>query len=593
MKKIRKTLAVFMAAVVLSSALVGCTTLEKLEDGSYDRGAVIDLYLSDEVYNFDPQIPVTDDAMLKVFSLLYEGLTTLDSNGKWRNAMMNDYSVKADDLDGYSVIVTLNRTKWTDGREVQAIDFVYSWKRLLDPDFKGEAACLLYDIKNARAINSGDKSVDDLGVSAVDTYTLKITFENSDVDLDGFFTNLSAIALVPVRQDVIDRYGADWAQRPTSIVTNGPFTVKQMIESGEETIRLERNGYYFRNVDKNDNLDKYVIPYRLVTNYDEEGLEGRLNAYNNNEIFYMGELPLSVRADYEKDAEVEDTLITQSFMFNTTKSAFSKPEVRRALSLALDREEIAKLLVFADPATGLVSEKAFDTDRKSSFRKENGEVISASANVGEAESLLSSAGVRNGSFSISVRNNEADVAVAEYAAGVWGSLGFNVSVDVVEAGRTKEINEEEGKFVYNIDVFEDKYLSGDYDVILIDFSMPTPDPFSALAPFAGDFSGYGSDLYSDTFEVYGHPSGYSSDEYDELIEKAYAEKDSDAKAAILHDAEKLLMEDMPICPLVYLKSAYIKSKILSGFDANYYGVTDFKRVKMKNYMDYKETEAEE
>ena len=595
MKIIRKALAVLMAAVLLSSVLMGCTTLKKLEDGTYDRGAVINLYLSDPVYNFDPQVPVTDDAMLKVFSLIYEGLTTLKSNGKWQKAMMDSYTVKANDLDGYSIFVTLKQTKWTDGREVQAVDFVYSWKRLLEPDFKGEAACLLYDIKNAREINTGDKSIDDLGVSAVDTYTLKITFESSDIDLDRFFTNLSAIALVPVREDIIARYGDDWAQRPTSIVTNGPFTVKQMIEDNEEVIRLERNGYYFRDIEK-DYLDKYVIPYRLVTNYDVGDLEAQLAAYDGESIFYVGELPLSVRADYKKKAEVEDTLITQSFIFNTKKDPFTKAEVRRALSLALDREKIAEMLVFAVPATGLVPAKAFDTTRKTSFRKEAGDILSTSANVSEAKNLLSSAGVSSGSFSITVRDNEADIAVAEYAAEVWKELGFNVTVDVAKVGRTDPISEDEGSFVYNVDTFENKYTESNFDVILTDVSMPSPDPFSVLAPYAGDFSGYGTDLYPEVpgnYEIFTHPSGYTSDSYMDLIEKAFAEKNLKNRAPILHDAEKLLMEDMPVCPLVYLQSAYIKSKILKGFDTDYYGVTNFKRVKMKNYMKYKQEDTEE
>lgn len=593
MKIFRKALAVLVTAATLTSAFTGCTTLVKLDDGSYDRGAVINLYLSDPVYNFDPQVPVTDDAMLKVFSLIYEGLTTLDSKGKWQKAMMDDYTVKADDLDGYSVLVTLKNTQWTDGRDVQAVDFVYSWKRLLEPEFKGEAACLLYDIKNARSINTGEKSIDDLGVSAVDTYTLKITFENSNVDLDRFFTNLSATALVPVRQDIVDRYGDDWAQRPTSIVTNGPFTVKQMIEEEESVIRLERNGYYFRDIEE-DKLDKSVIPYRLVTNYDIGDIQAQLDAYNSETVFYLGNLPLSARADYEKDAEVEDTLITQSFIFNTKKSPLNNADVRRALSLALDREEIANMLVFASPATGFVPEKAFDTTRKKSFRKEGGDILATGANMSEAESLLSSAGVSGGSFSITTRDNEADIAVAEYAADVWGQLGFNVTVDITPVGRTGEISEEEGKFVYNRDDYEIKYTDGKFDVILIDVSMPSPDPFSILAPYAGDFSGYGADLDSENYDVFTHPSGYSSDSYMELIEKAFAESDSKARASILHDAEKLLLEDMPVCPLTFLKSAYIKSKILSGFDVDYYGNTDFSRVKMKHYMDYKpeeETEA--
>lgn len=121
----KKALAFAMSALILAASLTGCTTLEKDADGNIDRGAVINLYLTDEVYSFDPQETVNDDSMLKVLSMLYEGLTTLDSKGKWQYGVMKDYTVKADDRDGYSILVDLKETQWSDARPLQATDFVY------------------------------------------------------------------------------------------------------------------------------------------------------------------------------------------------------------------------------------------------------------------------------------------------------------------------------------------------------------------------------------------------------------------------------------------------------------------------------------
>ena len=262
----KKLLALTLAVVLLSATLVSCgTTLEKDAEGNLDRGAVINMYLTDEVYDFDPQQPVNDDAKLKILHLLFEGLTKLNSKGKWEKAMMDSYTVNPDDRDGYSITIELKSSKWTDGRPVQAGDFVTSWKRLVDTNNKGEAASLLYDIKNARAINLGDVSVDDLGVSAVDTYTLKVTFENDNVDIDRFFTNLSSIALVPLREDVLARYGETWSSVTNAVISNGPFAVKAAGENGE--IRLERSSYYYRDTESNEYLDTYVIPYRLITDH--------------------------------------------------------------------------------------------------------------------------------------------------------------------------------------------------------------------------------------------------------------------------------------------------------------------------------------
>ena len=158
----KKVLSLVLAMITAASVMAGCTTLEKDETGNYDKGAIIDMYLTTEVYDFDPQRSITDDAMLKIYSLIYEGLTTINENGKWEKALMKNYKVEKDADGEFSILITLNNTRWSDGRTVQAADLVYSWKRLLDPDATSEAASLLYDIKNARDVKTGDATVDDL-----------------------------------------------------------------------------------------------------------------------------------------------------------------------------------------------------------------------------------------------------------------------------------------------------------------------------------------------------------------------------------------------------------------------------------------------
>ena len=98
----KRALAAMLVILMLASVLAGCTTLEK-----DDKGAIINMYLTNEVYNLDPQISVTDSAMQKVFSLTYEGLTRLDENGKWQKALMKDYTIDKDNEDEFSILITL------------------------------------------------------------------------------------------------------------------------------------------------------------------------------------------------------------------------------------------------------------------------------------------------------------------------------------------------------------------------------------------------------------------------------------------------------------------------------------------------------
>lgn len=132
----KKVLSFVLAVMMVMSVAVGCTTLEKdpadPEGKKYDKGAIIDMYLTTEIFNFDPQVSLTDDAQLKIFRLIYEGLTTIDENGKWKKAGMKNYTIDVDDGEEFTILVTLNSNRWSDGRTVQASDYVYAWKRLLE-----------------------------------------------------------------------------------------------------------------------------------------------------------------------------------------------------------------------------------------------------------------------------------------------------------------------------------------------------------------------------------------------------------------------------------------------------------------------------
>ena len=580
----KRVLSFVLAAVMVVCAFSSCSTLEK-----GDKGAIITMYLADEIYNYDPILAYTDAASAKIISLIYEGLTRLDEKGNWEKAMMDSYKViePDDEDDGYRIQINLRESKWSDGQTVQANDFVYAWKRILEPTNACEASSLLYDLKNAREIKMGDATVDDLGVYAVETYVLEVEFASKDVDLDAFFRSCASVALVPVRRDKVGS-SDKWAKRSSSMVTNGPFAVRG-ITIGKE-MRLERSAYYYRDTESNQALDKYVTPYRIVVNFGYGNKEKQLEHYEANDIFYMGELPLAARADYEKEATIRDSAVTHTYYFNTNNKLFEKAEVRQALSMAIDREALAELIVYADPATGLIPSKVFDANGKGEFREEGGKLLESSANLSEAQALLKQAGVTRGSFTITVRNNEVDLAIAEYVADVWNDLGFTVKVNGLSP--EKEPSTEANQSDTYKDLFQEAYVSGDFDVIAIDYQMLAPDAFPALAQFAAKYSGNGVDMESVDYDVIPNITGYDSEAYSELIDDAYAAgSNSKAKTEKLHEAEKLLMEDMPVMPLLFMKDAYIyNGKVLSGIKDNYWG-RDFRKMKMRDYMEYKESLA--
>jgi len=610
----KRVLALLLCLVTVILPLASCRGSVDLEDE--DKGDIFYAYITDDIYAFDPGKDLTDESSVKILGLLFEGLFRLDENGKPVKALAEEVEVLENEAKGeYKMQITIKETKWSDGRALTADDFVFAWKRLMECTYKSTAAALLYEVKNARAVKAGDASVDDLGVVALDTYLLEITFEGK-IDYENFKKNLASLALVPLREESVANNDRYWSRRHATLVSNGPFVIKALDDDRTEKIeledgtkvnrpmmRIERNNYYYRDTEE-DKLDRYVKPYRIIVEFDktEDKASGQRTCANDldaiyaryaaGELQYMGDVPLANRADLKKKAHVTDANSTYSYLFNTNNKLFSDARVRRALSMALDREEIADLIVYADPATGLVANTVFNATSGKSFRKVQGDVLATTADVDGAKALLAEAGVKKGSFTISYRQNEVEQVVAEYAKGVWESLGFTVELKPLTSIR-ETIVENSEDVDYYIDSVQQAYETGEFDVLAIDVSMLGTDAFAPLSVYATKFSGNGIDMADPNYAFIPHISGFSDATYDEIIERAFAEKDIADRADILAEAESYLMEQMPVMPLVFNKDCYLISKHLKGVDSSYLGYRIMTKADYTKYKFVPETEAAE
>lgn len=567
----KKILSLILCLVMLTGTFVSCTQKDE------DKGAAIPVYLSTEIRNFDPAYAYTDEASIKVLGLIYEGLTTIDKSGNIKSAIAKSWNYKSDPVKNtYILEFQLTQTAWSDGRVLSADDFVYAWKRILEPEFHSEAASMLFSIKNAKAVKKGDLSIDDLGIYAVDTYVLQVQFE-TDIDYNLFLEYCASPMLVPLREDAVNKV-PDWATNPSVIVTNGPFTVRTFTPGGQLTI--ERNIYYKRNI-KDDSIKKYVTPYRLVADYTTDAA-AQLTAFENGSVLYVSEIPLAQRAAYADKVTVEDTMNTHTYFFNTKKAPFDDPNVRKALSMAVDRNAIAALVTYAVPATGIVNGNGvFDVNKNKSFRSAGGDLISASADLAAAKNLVS--GVSEKNFTITIRPNEVDRAVAEYCKGVWGELGFTVTVKELGTEAYKSDTE------YDLlkDLFANAYDAGDFDVIAIDWQNLSSDAWSTLAPFAKQYAGGAKNLTSGQFEDVPHITGYDDAAYNSLMDEIFTIKDRSGRIAKLHEAEKVLVEAMPVMPLFTYQHAYMVSNQLSGVKSSeWYGFNLFTKANFKNYQSF-------
>ncbi len=578
--KMKRIVALMLCLMMVIPALAGCA---KKEDKNA-IGPTIPIYLTNEVANLDPAYGNLDASSMKLMSLLYEGLFKYDSNGKVVKAQAKSIKVlDKPSKDYYAIEITLVNTGWSDGIPVLASDYIYAWKRILESSFRGEAANMLFCIKNARAVHNGDATIDDLGVTDVAKNIIRIEFEGP-TDYDQFYEYLASPMLVPLREFQVCRV-EDWSSNASIMVSNGPYMVRSYAPG--VSMLLQRNANYHGTADA----------YRLeITFGNGQNIFSNADVYDSllrGKIVYDGEIPLDKRAELlSKDrVEVKDTMSVMSCIFNTENELLSDADVRRALSLALDRNQITKILTFAKPAQGLIADGVFNTGngkKSASFREKGEALLSASANVSEAEKLLN--GAKKGEINLVIRDSEEDIAVAEYIKGVWDKLGFTVNIKKIALVPYMDAND--------LSLVSDEYLkayeSRNFDVILVDYLMFSTDAFGNLASFATTFAGgaMNMEVEDGNYELAPHISGYVSEEYNALIESAYAEKDADKRAQLLHKAEKMLLNDMPIMPLVQLQNGFFKNNDIKGVGTNYWGFSTFNDASLSNAEKYEEQPAQ-
>lgn len=636
----KRIVALLLCAVTVMGCFAGCSKKD-----SEDKGQYITMYLTDNIYDLDPAKAYQNEALSHVVGLLFDTLFTLDKNGKVKKSLVEKYWFTEDaNTEEYILNLRLRQTYWSDGTAVSGNDVVYAWKRLLEVDASYEAACLLFDIKNARAAKEGDCSIDDVGIYATETDLVEIRFEES-VDIDQFLLNLTSVALAPLRSDVVAK-SDDWAKKAGTMVCSGPFKLSRVNlkevsdvsyediywsekttdeEEGEDILygdasnpktyretvitdfMLERNAYYYREAAEEEALDVTVKPYKICVDCsltDEQLLE----AYKEGMVLYIGDVPLALRNDetIQKAVEVSKrSLSTNSIYLNENAmiddgseegyALFANEKVRQALSMAIDRQALADAVVYADPATGLVPTGVFETgaSRKTMFRDAcKTEYQYLKTDLSAAKQLLSEAGINPGKYSFTLTYaayDEVHTAIAEAVVKVWNELGFHVELKK----RGTIANNDYYKYTDSVpldlcdDLYAEDLRNGTYEAILLDCVAASVDPFSMLAPFAKGFSGMGMDM--DTpgeYEIPTHMTGYDNQAYNELIEAIFAEKDIATRADKLREAESLLMNDLPVIPLIFNKGATVTNSQLKNLSSTYYVNAIFTKAKINKYDSY-------
>ena len=541
------------------------------------------MYLTNDIYDFDPANAYYNQDTLNVVGMMFDTLFKLNDDGKVVKSLAKKYSITENKEENeYYMEITLKNTSWSNGTRLSAEDVVYAWKRLLSSSNSFAAASLLFDIKNARAVKEGDESIDDIGIEAVELDVVKVSFEGP-IDYDQFLLNLTSVATAPLLENYVSK-NADWAKKPSSMVTSGPYKLgkinyKEVLDEEGDPIEvkddyaldqfgnpkaptksvlkvvnyfyLERNLYYMRDAER-DALDKTVKNYRILVDCSKTD-EEIMQEYKDGKIFYVGSIPLSARGDsfVTDNVKVSNALSTFVCYLNENalidndgnaetpgEAIFANADVRKALSLAIDREKIAQDIVYAKAATGLVMPGVFNAGKnaKQDFRTVGGVLIKTTADTAAAQQALAAANITASQYTFSIKvasYDDVHVAIAEKIAEAWKGLGFNVTVEQVAPIANNDVlkelvgsaNDTPGDICDDLAV--EALQRNKYEVIVFDYNAYSADAYSVLSNFALSFSGNKLGIETDEesgeyiYSLIPHTTGYNSEKYNDLMEAIF------------------------------------------------------------------------
>jgi oligopeptide transport system substrate-binding protein len=496
----------------------------------------------------DPALNSAIDGANTIITI-FEPLLLINENNEVIGGQAESWEASEDGLTW--TFTMRDGLKWSDGTDLNAKDFEYSFKRMVDPNTAAPYAetCLgMIDgfeeaagFPDADGNPTAEPNPDALNVKASDdgkTLTIVLSYPCSYFDKMAAFATMS-----PVQQATVEANGDAWCTSPDTFVSNGPYMITDWTPS--ERIVLTKNPNYVGGWDSSKIVSDTITLLLL------EDSSASYAAYNSGEAQLIkdvptDEIPSLTKAEDGGDFYVDTILGTYYVSLNLQRDAFKDAKVRKALSLAIDRDYVANTIMqgtysAADSIVGpgIVDESGYFHDNG------NAPYISADyeANLAEAKKLLEEAGYPNGEGypTIEYSTNDAGyhVPLAEYLQQAWGDLGITLTINKMEWSS-----------------FTPARRAGEYDVARNGWVMDYNDPSNMLDLFC---SGNGN-----------NDGKYSNPDFDAAIDASRV-ADSAEHFAQLHKAEDILMEDMGCLPIAYYNDYWLQSSSLKGTWHSPYG----------------------
>ena len=494
--------------------------------GGWTLSAPVDLVLSngDEPQSLDPAI-VTGQLEGRLCLALFEGLTTRNAKGDVIPGMAESWEISPDGLT-YTFHLRPG-IKWSNGEPLTAYDFLNSWERTLNPATASEYAYQLFYLVNAKAYGTGKlKDFSQVGVKAPDDHTLVVTLSHPTA----YFLELTSFqTLVPVPLATIKKYGQDWI-KPGNMVSDGPYVLKEWRLN--DYILVEANPYYWRPV--------AVKRIKVLPTNNPTAVFNLFYSRKTDLVLDTRSIPSTLVADIKNEPYFHANPFgaTSFIRFNVKRKPFDDVRVRKALALALDKQDIVtKITRCGEPVANTLvppGNKGYTPPQGLTY------------NPDEGRKLLADAGYPGGKgfpdVNLLYASRGSGPAVATEVQALWQR----------ELGITSiHLRAQEWKVYLNTEQLMD------YDLAMSAWIGDYNDPQTFIDMFVTDG---GNNL-----------TGWGDPQYDQMLATSENTPDTAKRMQILHDMEKILVEDqVPIVPVNFWvgMSLYYPEKV-GGFEPNF------------------------
>ena len=532
--KFKKMLAIFLSAALFVTAFAGCG--KKKADG-------ITVQIGPNPETLDPALNSAVDGGNMLITL-FETLLIIDQDNKVQPGQAEKYEVSPDGLTW--TFTMRDGLKWSDGTELNAKDFEYTFKRIADTNVAAPYAETVIGMIEGYKDAIDSKNPEKLNVKASNdgkTLTIKLAYPCSYFDKIVAFGTMS-----PVQKATVEKNGDSWATKPETYVCNGPYTITEWTPS--EKIVCKKNENYKGGWDSskivNDKLTFLLL----------EDSSASYTAYTGGTAQLIKDVPTeeipTLKKDKKDEFNVDPILGTYYLSMNLNKAPFNNKNVRKALSLAIDRDYVANTVMQGtySPAYNYVGTGVDDVDPgkflENSKAANGGKTYISEdykANLEEAKKALAEAGYPEGKGfpTITYSTNDAGYhkAVAEYLQQVYKDLGITMNIDIVDWSS-----------------FTPKRRAGEYEMARNGWVMDYNDASNMIELF------YSSNGNND--------GKYNNPAFDKALNDSKV-ADKAAHFTALHEAEKIVSEDYGFIPVAYYNDFWLQSTSLKGTWHSPYG----------------------